>query len=96
MIHIKCKNCGWRLPFSSKGNEDSVGNRGDGNIICSSCGEILIKEAERLIDGNKHLLIFRNLIILQQNQRIIEMKMGEERGGRKGRIIPKILFPHYN
>jgi len=22
MIHIKYKNCGWRLPFSSKGNED--------------------------------------------------------------------------
>jgi len=43
MIHIKCKKCGWRLPFSGKGNEDTVRERGDGNIICSSCGEILIK-----------------------------------------------------
>ena len=43
MIHIKCKNCGWRLPFSDKGDKDTVRNRGDGNIICSSCGEILIK-----------------------------------------------------
>ena len=43
MIHIKCKNCGWRLPFSGKGNGDTVSGRGDGNIICPSCGEILIK-----------------------------------------------------
>ena len=48
MIHIKCKNCGWRLPFSSKGNEDSVGNRGVVNIICPSCGEILIKRGGKV------------------------------------------------
>jgi len=43
MIHIKCKKCGWRLPFSSKGNEDTVKGRGDGTIVCPNCGEILIK-----------------------------------------------------
>jgi len=43
MIHIKCKKCGWRLPFSSKSNEDTVTNRRGSNIICPSCGEILIK-----------------------------------------------------
>jgi ribosomal protein S27E len=44
MIRIKCKKCGWRLPFSSKRNEDTVKNRGDSSIICPSCGEILIKK----------------------------------------------------
>lgn len=47
MIHIKCKNCGWRLPFSSKGKEDTVKNRGDGTIICPNCGKTLIKRGER-------------------------------------------------
>jgi len=42
MIHIKCKKCGWRLPFSSKTNEDTVKNRGDDSIICPDCGETLI------------------------------------------------------
>ena len=43
MIHIKCKNCGWRLPFSSNRNEDAVKNRGDSDIICPNCGQMLIK-----------------------------------------------------
>ena len=43
MIHIKCKNCGWRLPFSSTRNGDTVKNRGDSNIICPKCGQMLIK-----------------------------------------------------
>jgi len=43
LIHIKCKTCGWRLPFSSKANEDTVKNRGIGKIICPNCGKILIK-----------------------------------------------------
>ena len=43
MIHIKCKKCGWRLPFSSKGNEDTVKNRGNGKIICPNCGKTLIQ-----------------------------------------------------
>jgi ribosomal protein S27E len=43
MIRIKCKKCGWRLPFSSKRNEDTVKNRGDGNLICPNCGQMLIK-----------------------------------------------------
>jgi len=43
MIHIKCKKCGWRLPFSSKIDEDTVKNRGDTNILCPNCGQILVK-----------------------------------------------------
>jgi len=43
MIHIKCKKCGWRLPFSSKKNEDTVKSRERGNVICPNCGQILIK-----------------------------------------------------
>ena len=43
MLHIKCKTCGWRLPFSSKENEDTVKNRGGGNIICPNCGKALIQ-----------------------------------------------------
>ena len=43
MIHIKCKNCGWRLPFSGIRNEDAVKNRGDSNIICPNCGQMLVK-----------------------------------------------------
>ena len=48
MIHIKCKKCGWRLPFSSKGNEDTVRNREDSNIICPNCGETLIKRGGKV------------------------------------------------
>ena len=47
MINIKCKKCGWRLPFSSKGNEDTIRGRGDDTIICPRCGEILIKRGEK-------------------------------------------------
>ena len=43
MIHIKCKKCGWRLPFSDNGDKDTVKNQGDGNITCPICGELLIK-----------------------------------------------------
>ena len=45
MLHIKCKTCGWRLPFSSKGNEDTVKSRGDGKIICPNCGKTLIQSS---------------------------------------------------
>ncbi len=48
MIHIKCKKCGWRLPFSGKGDKDTVSGRGDDNIICPSCGEILIKRGGKV------------------------------------------------
>jgi len=48
MIHIKCKNCGWRLPFSSNKNKDTVKNRGDGTIMCPRCGEILIKRGGKV------------------------------------------------
>ena len=43
MIHIRCKKCGWRLPFSGKKDEDAVKSRGDANIICPKCGEMLVK-----------------------------------------------------
>jgi ribosomal protein S27E len=44
MIHIKCKDCGWCLPFSSKQNKDTVQNRGLSNIMCPNCGKSLVKE----------------------------------------------------
>ena len=50
MIRIKSKKCGWRLLFSSKGNEDTVRERGDSNIICPSCGEILIKKGGKVYE----------------------------------------------
>ena len=43
MIHIKCMTCGWRLPFSSKENGDTVKNRGNGNILCPNYGKTLIQ-----------------------------------------------------
>jgi len=43
MIHIRCKNCGWRLPFSSKENVDTVKDRGLGDITCPNCGKTLIQ-----------------------------------------------------
>lgn len=50
MIRIKSKKFGWRLLFSSKGNEDTVRERGDSNIICPSCGEILIKKGGKVYE----------------------------------------------
>jgi ribosomal protein S27E len=44
MIYIKCKKCGWRLPFSGKRNDDTIRSRGDINIICPNCGQMLIKQ----------------------------------------------------
>ncbi|MCK5261316.1 MAG: hypothetical protein KAJ44_03975 [Thermoplasmatales archaeon] len=43
MIHIKCRACGWSLPFSSKGNEDTVKRRGDSKLVCPNCGKTLIQ-----------------------------------------------------
>ena len=44
MIHIKCKKCGWRLPFSSKIDGYTVRSRlKDDTVLCTNCGEILIK-----------------------------------------------------
>ena len=44
MLHIKCKNCGWRLPFTSKIDGYTIRSRlkRDG-LICPECGQILIK-----------------------------------------------------
>ncbi|MCJ7571879.1 MAG: hypothetical protein MUO82_08395 [Candidatus Thermoplasmatota archaeon] len=44
MINIRCKKCGWRLPFSAKATKDSVQERGAGNIVCPNCGEVLIRK----------------------------------------------------
>ena len=48
MIHIKCKNCGWRSPLSLKINGYTVQSRlkKDG-LICPNCGEILIRKKEK-------------------------------------------------
>lgn len=44
MINIKCKKCGWSLPFSAKATKDSVQERGAGNIVCPKCGEVLVRK----------------------------------------------------
>ena len=44
MINIKCKRCGWVLPFSAIANKDSGCNRGSTDIVCQKCGEILVKQ----------------------------------------------------
>jgi len=44
MIYIKCKKCGWKLPFSAKVKKDSVCERGAKNVLCPKCGELLIKK----------------------------------------------------
>ena len=50
MIHIKCKKCGWRSPFSSKIDGYTVKNRlkKDG-LICPNCSQILIKKKDKLV-----------------------------------------------
>ena len=44
MINIKCKKCGWVLPFSAISNKDSVCNRKSTDILCKKCGETLVKQ----------------------------------------------------
>jgi len=44
MINIRCKKCGWKLPFSSRGAKDSVQNRGESSVNCPKCGELLIQK----------------------------------------------------
>ena len=48
MIHIKCKKCGWRFPFSTKINRYTAKNRLIGNTVCPNCGEILIKKRTKI------------------------------------------------
>jgi len=44
MLHIKCKKCGWRFPFSTKINGYTARTRLIGDtILCPNCGQILIK-----------------------------------------------------
>ena len=48
MIHIKCKKCGWRLPFSSKIDGYTARNRLKGDtLLCPNCGQILIEKKEK-------------------------------------------------
>jgi len=48
MINIKCKKCGWELPFSAKVDKDSVCNRGQENILCPKCGEMLVRKGGKI------------------------------------------------
>jgi len=48
MIKIKCKKCGWCLPFSSKEKKDSVQDRGECNLVCPKCGEMLIRKGGKI------------------------------------------------
>jgi predicted RNA-binding Zn-ribbon protein involved in translation (DUF1610 family) len=48
MIHIKCKKCGWRLPFSSKIDGFTTRNRLIGDtLLCPNCDQILIKRGKK-------------------------------------------------
>jgi predicted RNA-binding Zn-ribbon protein involved in translation (DUF1610 family) len=48
MIHIKCKKCGYRLPFSSKIDGFTARSRLKGDIvICPNCGQVLINRGEK-------------------------------------------------
>ena len=44
MIKIRCKKCGWKLPFSALGSKDSVVHRGGSSLNCPKCGELLIQK----------------------------------------------------
>ena len=41
MIKIRCKKCGWKLPFSAKESKDSVVYRGGSSVNCPKCGETI-------------------------------------------------------
>jgi len=43
MINIKCKKCGWKLPFSAKAKEDNVCSRRSEDVKCPKCGNLLIR-----------------------------------------------------
>ncbi len=48
MIHIKCKKCGWRLPFSTKINGYTARSRlKEDTLLCPNCGQILIKREKK-------------------------------------------------
>ena len=44
MINIKCKKCGWMLPFQAKSNKDNVCGRKSIDIVCLKCGKNLIRK----------------------------------------------------
>jgi DNA-directed RNA polymerase subunit M/transcription elongation factor TFIIS len=44
MIHIQCKKCGYRFPFSTKKYGYTAKNILSGNTFCPNCGKILIKD----------------------------------------------------
>jgi predicted RNA-binding Zn-ribbon protein involved in translation (DUF1610 family) len=48
MINIKCRKCGYRLPFSQKIDGFTVRSRLKyKQVVCPRCGEILIKNREK-------------------------------------------------
>jgi len=58
MLHIKCKKCGWRSPFSSKIDGYTVQSRLKKNgLICPKCGEILIESKRKWLN-----IIFISLV----------------------------------
>ncbi len=47
MIHIKCKKCGYRLPFSSKIDGYTARSRLKGDkVLCPNCGQVLINNTK--------------------------------------------------
>jgi hypothetical protein len=47
MIHIRCKKCGWREPYSNFKNVYVGRNRIiKEQMICQNCGKVLIKKKE--------------------------------------------------
>ena len=44
MINIKCKKCGWKLPFTAKARKDNVCGRRSDDVECPKCGKLLIRK----------------------------------------------------
>jgi predicted RNA-binding Zn-ribbon protein involved in translation (DUF1610 family) len=47
MLHIKCRNCGFRFPFSNKKKGYTVKSILGENTMCPSCGQILITKEKK-------------------------------------------------
>lgn len=48
MIHIKCKKCGYRLPFSTRIDGYTAKRIIKKETVCPKCGEILIKKRKKI------------------------------------------------
>ena len=44
MINIKCKKCGWTLPFTARAKKDNVCGRKPDDVECPKCGKLLIRK----------------------------------------------------